>query len=179
MRIEVETALAPAVVESAWDLYTRAFDELRIRAVQRHLMFRDEFDQLMADTRVLKFRPIDEADPDRVLALATFTNDLTAVPLISPDYFAHRWPDLFAQHRIWYNPFFAVEEEHRGSGYFEAVIAAMWERVLGNDGIAALDICRRNDRIGLATAIQATVQSITPTARATAIDEQTYWLFEP
>jgi hypothetical protein len=179
MRIEVETSLAPAVTETAWALYSKAFDELRTEAVQRHLMYRDEFDLLMADVRVLKFRPVDDADPDRVLALSTFTNDLTAVPLISPDYFRHRWPDLFDQRRIWYNPFFAIDPEHRSSGIFEQVIATMWDRVLDSNGIAALDVCRRNDMIGLTAAITNTVRAITPTARATALDAQTYWLFEP
>jgi len=179
MRIEVETSLVPPVLDRAWALYSKAFDELRIEAVQRHVMYRDEFDQLMADPRVLKFRPVDEADPDRVLALSTFTNDLTAVPLVSPDYFRHRWPDLYDQRRIWYNPFFAIEPKHRGSGIFEQVIATMWELVLKSDGIAALDVCGRNERIGLTTAITHTVRGITPSARATPIDAQTYWLFEP
>jgi hypothetical protein len=179
MRILVETILAPATVESAWALYSKAFNELRTEAVQRHVMYRDEFDQLMADERVLKFRPVDDTAPGHVPALATFTNDLTAVPLISPHYFAHRWPELFDQHRIWYNPFFAIAPEQRSSGIFEQVITAMWERVLDSDGIAALDICRRNDLIGLSAAITGVLRSVTPGTRATAIDEQTYWLFEP
>ena len=39
-------------LESCWGLYIQAFDELRTRAVQRHLMTRDEFDSVMGDRPV-------------------------------------------------------------------------------------------------------------------------------
>ena len=41
--------------EQAWTLYSESFDELRYLAVQRHVMYRDEFDAVMADPRVEKF----------------------------------------------------------------------------------------------------------------------------
>jgi hypothetical protein len=55
----------------------------------------------------------------------------------------------------------------------------MWRIVLDSDGIALLDICRRNAELGLPMAIQATLDSLTVGARASTIDEQTYWLYEP
>ncbi|MFV2012729.1 GNAT family N-acetyltransferase [Micromonospora sp. LOL_027] len=178
MRIQVKTSIPPELSEPTWQLYTTAFDELRVTAVQRHVMYRVEFDQVLSDTRVLKYLGRDDRSPDLLTALATFTNELESMPLISPDYFAHRWPDLYAQRRIWYIGFFAVHPQYRGSGIFESVIADMWQRVQDSDGVAALDICRRNDQIGLGRAIHQTLGTLTEGARATRLDEQTFWLYE-
>ena len=112
-------------------------------------------------------------------ALATFTNQLDAMPLISPDFFAHRWPQLYEDHRIWYIGFFLVDPEHRSSGIFERVIAHMWRQVVESRGIALLDIARRNEQIGLPDGIHRVLQSLTPGMQATRLDEQTYWLYEP
>jgi hypothetical protein len=179
MTIAMERTLAPDLTEAAWEFYNRAFAELRTAAVQRHLMLRAEFDAVMTDERVWKYRGVDARDPTAVTALATFTNALDAMPLISPEYFRHHWPDLYAERRIWYLGFFAVDPDHRGSGMFEEVIAALWQRVLDTDGIAVLDICRRNEKIGLSAAIHQTLLSLTEDMRATRLDEQTYWLYEP
>jgi ribosomal protein S18 acetylase RimI-like enzyme len=178
MYIEVETSVPPELSDTLWQLYTEAFDELRVAAVQRHVMDRAEFDDVLGDKRVLKYVGRDALRPDQVAALATFTNELDSMPLISPDYFAHRWPDLYAERRIWYIGFFAIHPQSRGSGLFEEVIADMWTRVQNSRGIAALDICRRNDQIGLGRAIHHTLASLTEGARASRMDEQTFWLYE-
>ncbi len=179
MGIAVDRVLAPEHLEPAWRLYNRAFDELRITAVERHVMYRDEFDQTMRDERVWKYRGVDAGDPDAVLALATFTNHLNTLSFISPDYFEHRWPTLYSGQRIWYIGFFAIDPDHRGGGIFEEVIAHMWQTVLAADGIAFLDICGRNAELGLAGAIQHTLESMSPTMVTTRLDEQVYWLYEP
>lgn len=179
MHIEVERSIPAAALEGAWILYNRAFDELRRTAIQRHVMFREEFDQVMADDRVWKYRGVDPADDTCVTALATFTNDLESMPLISPDYFAHRWAELYAGRRIWYIGFFAIDPACRGSGIFEWVIAHMWEQVLESRGIALLDICRRNENLGLPQGIHQVLLSLTPGTRASRADEQTFWLYEP
>ncbi|WP_326559700.1 hypothetical protein [Micromonospora sp. NBC_01796] len=179
MLITADQVVPENLAEATWQLYNNAFEELRAAAVQRHVMFRDEFDAVLADPRVTKYLGLDPDRPDDVLALATFTNNLDAVPLISPDYFARRWPELYAEQRIWYIGFFAIDPGVRGDGAFELVIERMWERVLASGGIAALDICRRNNDIGLPKAIHQTLDHLTTGVRTTPLDEQVYWLFEP
>src|SRR5262249_53933514 len=161
-------------LEPAWQLYTLAFDELRITAVERHVMYREEFNEQMVDERVWKYRGVDPADPDAVLALATFTNDLSTMSFISLDYFEHRWPALYRGQRIWYIGFFAVDPGHRGAGIFEEVIAHMWETVIEADGVAFLDICGRNEDLGLSRAIQHTLEGLMPGMRTSQLDTQTY-----
>ena len=179
MTITVDLVLSSDLLDAAWDVYNRAFAELRTSAVQRHVMHRDEFDEMMADDRVRKYRGVDESDPSAVVALATFTNELSTMPLISPDFFAHHWPELYSGRRIWYIGFFAVDPERRGGGIFEEVIGHMWNTVVATGGIAMLDICRRNEKLGLPAAIHQTLLSLTPEMTASRVDEQTYWLYEP
>jgi hypothetical protein len=177
MRIEFERAVPASAIEETWQLYNRALEEVRRAAVQRHVMYRHEFDHVMADERVWKYRGIDTSG--EITALATFTNQLDAMPLISPDFFAHRWPELYAAHSIWYIGFFVIDPAHRGSGIFERVIAHMWHQVVESDGIALLDICRRNEQMGLPNGIHHVLESLTPGMQACRLDEQTYWLYEP
>jgi hypothetical protein len=175
MYVDITKVIAGDRLEQAWELYGLAFDELRAMAVQRHLMYRAEFDDVMADDRVAKYVAY---DGDRLVGLATYTNDLDAVPLISPEYFAHRWPDYYAQRQIWYLGFFAIHPEHRGSGVFESVIDRLWQSVRADRGVAALDICTRNETIGLHMAIRRTLEALSPEVVTTAIDQQTFWAYE-
>ncbi len=176
VEIEVTKVVAGHRREAAWRLYCEAFDELRTAAVQRHLMHRREFDDVMADERVVKVVGVG-GDPAVVSALATYTNELEAMPLISPEYFARRWPELYATRRIWYLGFFAIHPEHRRTGAFEAVIEDMWQVVQAGQGIAALDICQRNEELGLPRAIEQMLASVSPGVTASRIDEQAYWVY--
>jgi hypothetical protein len=176
VEIEVTNVVAGHRREAAWRLYCDAFDELRASAVQRHLMHRHEFDEVMADERVVKVVGLG-GELAAVVALATYTNELEAMPLISPEYFERRWPDLYATRRIWYLGFFAIHPEHRRTGVFEAVIEDMWRVVQAGHGIAALDICRRNEKLGLPQAIEQTLVSLSPGTTASRVDEQAFWVY--
>ncbi|NUT37774.1 MAG: hypothetical protein HOV79_32415 [Hamadaea sp.] len=176
MRLEMAHVLDPPRSTQAWRMYEAAFAPLRTRAMQRHAMNREEFDQVMADKRVEKHLALDPRD-DAIVALATFTNVLDAMPLISPEYFATRWPDLYERHRVWYLGFFAIEAEHRHSGIFEAVIGQMWAPIQAGGGVAALDIPMINVERGLADAITRTLRDLTPDMVAEQVDAQTYWAF--
>ena len=177
MQIEFERVVPPPVLEATWHLYNRALEELRRTAVQRHVMYRNEFDHVMADERVWKYRAVEPKG--MITALATFTNQLESMPLISPDFFAHHWPRLYEAHSIWYIGFFAIHPDHRSSGVFERVIAHMWRQVRESHGIALLDIAWRNEVIGLPDGIHRVLQTLTPGMRTTRLDDQTYWLYEP
>ena len=178
MRIETHEVLPEAMLEVAWGLYSEAFEELRMAAVQRHVMTRAEFDDHMVDPRIRKY-VVRHPDEERLAALATLTNDLDAVPLISPDYFRHRWPAQYAERRIWYVPFNAIHPEHRGSGIFELVVEAMREVIAGHlAGIVGLDFCRRNEeRYKLPQAIHSALDRL-GTVTSHRLDTQAYWCYE-
>jgi hypothetical protein len=178
-----------------WQLYNEAFEELRSTAVQRHVMLRGEFDGVMADSRVAKYVGVDPARDRRLCALATLTNELDAMPLISPDYFRRRWPAQFATNRIWYIGFVAVHPDYRGTGLFEQVTGALYRTVWASAGIehtgdrsgdrsgvgsvAALDVCGRNeDLYRLPQSIHRLLESWHGPVRSDRMDQQSYWFYE-
>jgi hypothetical protein len=103
----VEQVNDEELLQSLWELYSDAFKDLNSLAVQRHLMYRNEFDEVMRDQRVQKYLCLD--DDGTLYGLSTYTNDLAAVPLIAPEYFERHWPDHYAARKIWYIGFVAVD----------------------------------------------------------------------
>jgi hypothetical protein len=177
MTIKILDALHDSLLEDAWTLYRDAFQELNALAVQRHLMYRHEFDEVMHDRRVHKYLCLD--DDGALCGLSTYTNDLDAVPLISPAYFERRWPTHYAQRRIWYVGFVAVHRNGRAMNAFVELVEAMQLVAAPRNGIVGLDVCRYNDEARrLSRATNLLVRRITSTVRMERADEQSYWLYE-
>ncbi len=176
VNVKVVQALDAHLLPRAWAMYWDAFNQLNAEAVQRHLMRRHEFDQVMADGRVQKYLCFD--DTDTLVGLATYTNQLDAVPLISPAYFARRWPDLFDEHRIWYCGFVSVAPAAQATGPFQALVESMWRQADDTAGVIVLDLCRRNADRGLAQTIPLMLGRLAGTVRTERLDEQSYWMYE-
>jgi hypothetical protein len=140
-------------------------------------MHRSEFDEVMADNRIAKYLVTDRRGALR--GLATYTNDLRAVPLISPDYFSRRWPHHFAERRIWYCGFVAVRSGSPNTGVFVRLVEAMYRVAVAQRGIIAMDFCRHNEEIrALSRVVQTMLHRLSGEVRSHRMDEQTYWLYE-
>lgn len=176
MRIETHEVLPDAMLEQAWRLYAEAFDELRVRAVQRHVMLRQEFDEQMRDPRILKYVGREPDGDEPFTALGTLTNDLDAAPLISPDFFRHRWPVLYAARQVWYVGFYAVHPGHRGSGMFARLIEEMVKIIV--PGVAVVDFCSRNEEILHLPDVVLGVLEDLGEVRPQRLDTQAYWSYE-
>src|SRR5258705_872681 len=106
MKIDVRSDLVDKHLEQAWRLYDTAFRHLNALTVQRHLMYRSEFDEVMTDTRIEKW--LAYSDERVLLGLATYTHLLSAWSLLSPQDFAPRSPAHQPGHPIWYSGFAAA-----------------------------------------------------------------------
>lgn len=177
MNIKVVEEAHQSLIEDAWALYYTAFRDLNAFAVQRHLMYRNEFDDVMRDSRVQKYLCMD-AD-DTLCGLSTYTNDLDAVPLISPQYFERRWPQLYAEKRIWYCGFVAIHPDFQSSSAFSELVEAMYMVAATQNGIISLDMCRYNDQgRRLSRVIPLMLHRLSGEVRTERMDEQSYWLYE-
>jgi hypothetical protein len=164
-------------LEAAWELYIKAFRDLNALAVQRHLMYRSEFDEVMRDQRVQKYLALD--DDGMLCGLATYTNDLSAVPLISPEYFERHWPEHYATRRIWYIGFLAVHPEAQGREAFAQIVEQMYLIAVTNNGLVGLDICNYNDDVrSMSRVFRVMIRRLSREMRFTRIDQQSYWLYE-
>ena len=176
MKLEVLDKLDGDQVEAAWQLYLDAFSDLAAHAVQRHLMFRNEFDETAADTRVLKYLAYEE---DGTLGgLSTYSNRLESMPMISPQYFERRWPEHYAEGRVWYCGFVAVHPP--GNGAFLTLVEAMYRHAEKARGVIALDVCQYNDDLHrLPKAIKLMLTRISKgVVRTEHADSQQYWVYQ-
>ena len=177
MNIKVVDQVHGELLEDAWNLYHEAFQELNSLAVQRHLMYRQEFDEVMRDPRVQKYLCLD--DEGALRGTSTYTNDLDAVPLISPGYFQRRWPQQYAERRIWYCGFVAVQHDARAATAFGELVSAMYLEASAQNGIIGLDFCRHTDesrRMG--RVVRLMLHRLSGDVRAHRLDEQQYWMYE-
>ena len=176
MKIDVLTDLVDERLEEAWRLYDNAFRELNSYTLQRHLMYRSEFDDVMTDPRIQKWLAL--SDDGTLHGLATYTNQLSAWPLISPEYFARRWPAEYADNRIWYCGFVAVPGHHQG--VFVQLIEAMYRVAEEQQGVISLDICKHNiESYRLDRAIAIWLRRISGgQVRPEAADTQTFMIYE-
>jgi hypothetical protein len=176
--VKVRYTVPHPTSDDLWKLYEAAFREVNAFAVQRHLMHREEFNEVMADARVGKY--ISRGPDGTFDGLSTFTNDLDAVPLISPEYFARRWPQHYAEKRIWYVGFVAVHPDREGHGVFGRLVEAMYRPIVDQDAVVGLDMCRFNTdarRLGHVTTLL--LGRITGRQVPTEVmDEQSYWLYD-
>ena len=163
--------------EALWTLYQDAFQELNTMAVQRHLMYRSEFDEVMGDSRVSKYLALQ--DDGTLCGVATYTNDLDAVPLISPLYFERHWPEHYAARKIWYIGFVAVNPAHQGNEAFANLVEEMYLVASSQNGLVGLDICTYNDDVRRMSRIfRLMVNRLSENMRFSRIDQQSYWLYE-
>ena len=159
--------------EQAWKLYLQSFDDLRYLAVQRHVMYGDEFDAVMADPRIDKF--VVHGEDGSLQAISTMTSDLRSMPLISPEYFARRWPERYQAGLIYYIGFLAVHPDSHGTGIFGDLVRAMTEPVAMREGLAVIDVCTYNkERLHLPRAIRWLASTWAAHVDMADLDAQTY-----
>jgi hypothetical protein len=136
-------------------------------------MYAEEFDAVMADPRVEKFLAYGENG--MLAGISTMTADLLAVPLVSPEYFAHRWPDRYSQGRIYYIGFLAVHPDSHGTGVFAEMVKTMTREVALVDGLAVIDVCTYNkDRLHLPRAINSLAATWASHVAMATLDAQSY-----
>lgn len=158
--------------EEAWKLYSQAFDELRHLALQRHVMYDDEFDAIMADPLVDKFLLFDEHGS--LQGLGTITTHLRSMTLVSPDYFARKYPERYLAGEVFYIGFVGVHPDSHGTGVFGELIHAMAEPIALVQGVAVVDVCGHNkDRLHLPRAIRWLLSTWAEVEMA-ELDAQTY-----
>lgn len=164
-------------INAAWALYQEAFDDIRALAVQRHLMYRDEFEAVMRDQRVSKYQAM--RDDGTLCGLSTYSNDLRAMPLIAPEYFERRWPELYQQNKVWYCGFVAVASEARDTRAFADLVEAMYLTAANQNGIIALDFCQYNDDMRkMSRVIRLMLHRLSGGVRAECMDKQSFWIYE-
>lgn len=171
--ISFETTVAGEAAQRFWELYLEAFEPLRTRAAARHVLLREEFDQEMADHRVTKLLAHDEHG--EAVGLTTLATDLAAVPWVSPEYYAARYPEQAARGAVWYIGFTLTHPSRRSTRTFMDMIDALVAHLAENRVVCAYDVSRFNDdSLRFADHLRSHLER-TQDVTVETVDQQTYY----
>ena len=172
--IRTLTEIDDVTAQRFYALYMETFGELAIRAVNRHLLRREEFMAVMVDPRIDKI-VIEDDETGELIAMCTLTRNLETVDWVSPEYFAHHYPDHWARGAVYYLGFSLVASRRRRAQLFTELIAHVTRVVDADNGMCGWDICMfNNETIGLANAVETIVNN-TASFDVRAVDTQTYY----
>ena len=176
--VHVVSRVDGATAQRFWVLYRETFGPLAVAAVNRHLLRESEFMEVMEDERVDKYLVRDDVTGE-ALAMCTLTNDLETVTWVSPEYFAHHYPEHTARNGVYYLGFSLVGATHRRAQLFTQLITQVSRTLIAQDAMCAYDICQHNNEtIGLGNAVGAMIQSV-GAIDVRAVDTQTYYAAVP
>jgi hypothetical protein len=171
--VSIERTVDEETASRFWQLYVDTFGDLATKAVARQLLHEHEFMEEMYDERVDKYLAHD--DTGKAVAMCTLTKHLETVPWISPDFFAHHYPEHTAREAVYYLGFILVAHEHRRSRIFLDMVRRVTETIVDERGMCAYDICAHNvEELGLADAIASLLQSVAD-IKVTTVDTQRYY----
>ncbi len=161
------------LIDQFWPLYEQAFGPLRTRAAARQVLSYDEFVTEIADPRVWKYVAWDaEGTP---VGLTTLTDDLSTVPWISPDYFAHHYPEQWSRRAVFYMGFTLVKPTLRHTRVFFAMLQPTVVRVASRRGLCAYDVCGFNEAtLDFGAGIERLLHRLAG-VEVVAVDVQTYY----
>jgi hypothetical protein len=171
MKITVESSIDAEYADAFYRVYVAAFGPMQTRAAARHLLTAAEFAEEMADKRIDKY--VVWNDVDEPIALTTFTNDLTAVPWISAEFYAARYPAEFARRAVFYLGYTLVNPDRGTPRAFPAVMRRLVERMQEAKGVCVFDVCAYNDDRAVGRMWNQVRRS--GAARVGPVDVQTYY----
>jgi hypothetical protein len=162
--------------ERAWDAYLAALEELRSAAIPRHVMSRAEVDEVMADERVTVY--LAQRPGGVIAAIATLANDLAAMPLVSPEFFAARWPEHYAAGRCWYIGLVGVRPSEQGGGAFQLIVGTVAATLGPRGGVLVLDVPQRNmEGFHVPRAVKRIADAVVADVSFEMVDAQGYWAY--
>lgn len=131
--------------ERIWEIYEVSAAGLGVLAAARHVMTRDEFDELSTNPDVIKVLAVDE--DGGAAGMALLTTDLDSVEWISPGFFRRLYPEHAERGALYYLAFIAVHPDQRGIGLLPMIIFEMASQIASLGGVCCFDVCQFNDEV--------------------------------
>jgi hypothetical protein len=142
MNITVESHIGQDHVELFHRLYVDAFTPVQTRAAARHMLSAAEFGEEMADRRIDKY--VAWNDAGEPVAMTTLTADLGAVPWVSPEFYAFRYPAETARGALFYMGYSLVDRGRADATTFPAMMQLLVNRIAEAKGVCVFDVCTYN-----------------------------------
>jgi hypothetical protein len=144
-RFTRETEIEGSAAQTLFSLYHRAFEPLKVQAAARQVLTREEFFGQMRDQRIDKYVAWEpNGEP---IGLITLTRHLDAVPWVSPEYLAARYPEQAARKAVYYLGFLLAQPSRRPARFLETIVRLCIEPLVAERAVIAWDVCFHNDDV--------------------------------
>jgi hypothetical protein len=172
-RFTREIVMDKAAAGILYPLYHSAFEPLKIRAAARQVLTRTEFFAQMEDDRIDKYVAW---EPDgQPIGLITLTRHLDAVPWVSPEYFATRFPEQWARKAVYYLGYVLARPVTRRTQFLETICRVCVEPLVAERAVIAYDVCSyNNDMLGFADRISRVARQV-DSSHVHKLDAQVYY----
>lgn len=180
MRIEHHKTLTDDLVKETYELYLELFTPLAELAFQCHVLEDDDYAKVAAEPTITKLLAYNDAG--ELVGLATMTNNLPAVKLITPislPYFRRNWPNHYERKALWYVGYVAVRQHGDTTHAFRDLLLDLWDMMESNNGISFQDYCTFNqDVVEVNRITKLLFKRAGLTARTERMDSQTLYTLE-
>jgi hypothetical protein len=147
-----EAVVTGPAAESLYRLYRRSFEPLRTRAAARQVLTRAEFFSQMEDSRIDKY--IAWEGEEEPVGIVTVTRHLDAVPWVSPEFYADRYPEQWSRQAVYYLGFTLARRAIRRTSFLDTIVRLCVEPLVAERAVIAYDVCSYNDDVlGFSTRI--------------------------
>lgn len=164
-----------AAAEAIWEMYEEAFTPLDELAAQRHLWTREEVLAELANPAIVKFVGW---SGDYPVGLAMVTNELELVPMISPAFLRHRFPEQAARNAIFYGIVIFVRTGFRGKTLFARLSMLMGQETARHGGVVLFDVCSYNRENGAVDDNLGRLAVPFRNSAMTLVDQQSWFAIE-
>ena len=168
-----EAVLDAANAEAFHALYALAFEPMKTRSAARQVLTDAEFHDQMTDDRIDKYLAWDR--DGRPMGLTTLTTHLEAIPWISPEYFADRFPEQWRRNAVYYLGFTLAQPGPRQQPFLETVITTGVGWLAAERAVLAYDVCSYNDTVLRFNERIVEALRNHPSAHLEALDAQVYY----
>lgn len=169
--VDIADRIDDEVARQWYAIYRAAFEPLASRAVARQVLHEEEFLEEMVDPRVWKYvaRDLD----GEVVGLTTITSHLETVPWISPQWFAHHYPEQYQRGAVYYLGFTLATPGRRFESICETMLSVAARRLVAEDAVCGYDLCTFNIEIGFRAGIDRFLAG--NAAAVATVDTQQYF----
>jgi hypothetical protein len=172
--VTIEHRPEAATVSALWEHYEEAFTPLRELALLNHLYDRSAFERLADDPMVHKVIGWSGGAP---VALGMVTNQLEAVPQISPPFLRRQFPEQAERDAIYFGILVFVAPGHRSTTMFARIVTGMGQVTAEKGGVIVFDVSHHNQSLGVDRQLER-VAGWFPSSRFSRIDTQAYYAAE-
>ncbi|MFN8081407.1 MAG: hypothetical protein U0Q19_19705 [Kineosporiaceae bacterium] len=145
-RVDLIVEAGRETLDELWEVFLNSLEHLRERSAIKQIVYRDEFDALFADPRVIKVAVRDRHHDLRPAGLTIVSNDLAALPEPSADYFRARWPEHYDAGRVWYVSYLLVAPDYMGTTAGPLMIGFTLDLVsVEHGGVIGIDVSETNE----------------------------------